>query len=187
MAHGDERPRWRDASSSAAGPAFGRRRPSPRWITLETGEQLELAEPSARLRAKVIDLMILVAVIIVGIVLVVLSAVAAEWGVGVGIVEGVLLSSVMFGLVSLLYDPVLIAVRGQTVGKMAMRIRVVRADNGELPSWGRSFGRWAVPGALIFIPGVGFLPALACYASLIWDASNRGWHDKAAGTVVVKA
>ena len=151
------------------------------------GEQLEFAEPAARLGPKVIDAMILIGVIVVGIIVVLLSVVAGEWGVGIGIVEGVLLSSVMFGLVSFLYDPALIAVRGQTVGKMATRIRVVRADNRELPSWGRSFGRWAAPGALMFIPGVGFLLALICYASLTWDASRRGWHDKAAGTIVVKA
>ena len=166
--------------------AVGWGRPSTGWFTLGTGEDLELAEPGARLRAKVIDAVILVGVIVVGIILVLLSLVAGEWGVGIGIVEGVLLSSVMFGLVSLLYDPVLIAIRGQTIGKMATRIRVVRADNGELPSWGRSFSRWAVPGALIVIPGVGFVLALICYASLTWDASRRGWHDKAAGTIVVK-
>ena len=148
---------------------------------------MELAEPVARLRAKAIDAVIIVGVIVVGIILVLLSLVADEWGVGIGIVEGVLLSSVMFGLVGLLYDPVLIAIRGQTIGKMATRIRVVRADNGELPSWGRSFGRWALPGVLVVIPGAGFVLALICYASLTWDASRRGWHDKAAGTVVVKA
>ena len=81
--------------------AVGRGLPSTRWVTLDTGEELELAEPAARLRAKVIDGMILVGVIIVGIILVLLSAIAGEWGVGIGIVEGVLLSSVMFGLVSL--------------------------------------------------------------------------------------
>ncbi len=167
--------------------AVGWGRPSTGWFILGTGEELELAEPAARLRAKVIDGMILVGVIVMGIILVLLSAAAGEWGVGIGIVEGVLLSSVIFGLVSLLYDPVMIATRGQTIGKMVTRIRVVRADNGELPSWGRSFGRWAVPGALVVIPGVGFVLALICYASLAWDASRRGWHDKAAGTVVVKA
>lgn len=187
MAHGDERRRWHDASSSGVRPVLGWGRPSPGWVTLETGEQLELADPAARLRAKVIDGMILVGVIVVGIILVLLSLVAGEWGVGIGIVEGVMLATMMFGLVSLLYDPVLIAIRGQTVGKMVERIRVVRADNGELPSWGKSFGRWAVPGVLKFIPVVGFFLALICYASLTRDASRRGWHDKAAGTVVVKA
>ena len=158
-----------------------------RWVTLGTGEQVELAEPAARLRAKVIDGLIFVALIVVGVIVVLLALVAGNWGVGIGVVEGIMLATMMFGLVSFLYDPVLIAVRGQTVGKMLTRIRVVRADNGELPTWGRSFGRWALPGALAFIPGVGVLLALICYASLTWDASRRGWHDKAAGTIVVKA
>lgn len=166
---------------------IGEDRSSPRWVTLGTGEQLELAEPGARLRAKIIDLKILVAVV-VGCIIVVLLALAADRSnTGVGVVGGVVLASMILGLVSLLYDPVLVAIRGQTVGKMAMRIRVVCADNGELPGWGRSFGRWAVPGALLFVPGVGVLLALVCFASLTWDPSRRGWHDRLAGTVVVKA
>ena len=54
--------------------AVGWGRPSTGWFTLGTGEDLELAEPGARLRAKVIDAVILVGVIVVGIILVLLSA-----------------------------------------------------------------------------------------------------------------
>ncbi len=167
-----------------SGVGWGRR--CTGWVTLGTGEELELAEPVARLRAKFIDGMILVAVIVMGVFVVLLSAAAGEWGAGIGIVEGVLISSVILALVSVLYDPAMIAIRGQTIGKMVTGIRVVRLDDGELPSWGRSFGRWVLPGVLLAIPGIGFVPVVICWASLTWDPSRRGWHDKVAGTVVVK-
>lgn len=164
---------------------FGRS--SPGWVTLDTGEQLELAEPSARLSAKIIDLLILVAVIVGGVIVVMLALVAEGFGVGIGLVEGVFLSALLIVLASLLYDPLLIAIRGQTIGKKAAGIRVVRADNGELPTLGRSFARWALPGVLLAIPGAGYFLAALCFSSLTRDASRRGWHDKVAGTVVVKA
>ena len=184
MAHGDEHRRRFGADGARA--AFGLGRSSPGWVTLETGEQLELAEPSARLNAKIIDLLILVAVIVGGVIVVLVALVAERSGVGVGLVEGVFLAALLIVLASLLYDPLFIAVRGQTVGKKATGIRVVRADNGELPTLGRSFARWALPGALLAIPGAGYVLASLCFSSLLRDASRRGWHDKVAGTVVVK-
>lgn len=167
-------------------PALGRRGASPGWVTLDTGEQLELAEPSARLNAKIIDLLILVGVIVGGVILVLVTLVAEGLGVGIGLVEGVFLSALLIVLASLLYDPLLIAIRGQTVGKKATGIRVVRADNGGLPTLGASFARWALPGVLLAIPGAGYVLAAFCFSSLLRDASRRGWHDKVAGTVVVK-
>jgi len=167
--------------------ALGWGRSSPGWVTLETGEQLELAEPSARLSAKIIDFLILVAVIVGGVIVVLVALVAEGFGVGIGLVEGVFLAALLIVLASLLYDPLFIAIRGQTVGKKATGIRVVRADNGELPTLGRSFARWALPGVLLAIPGAGYALAALCFSSLLRDASRRGWHDKVAGTVVVKA
>ncbi|MCY3806807.1 MAG: RDD family protein [bacterium] len=187
MAYGDEQPPRHDGPWAGARRAFGRRGASPGWVTLDTGEQLELAEPSARLSAKVIDLLILVAVIVGGVVLVLVTLVAEGLGVGIGLVEGVFLSALLIVLASLLYDPLLIAIRGQTIGKKATGIRVVRADNGELPTLGASFARWALPGVLLAIPGAGYVLVALCFSSLTRDASRRGWHDKVAGTIVVVA
>ena len=187
MAYGDERPPRHDGPWAGARRAFGRRGASSGWVTLETGEQLELAEPSARLSAKIIDLLILVAVIVGGVIIVLVAVVAEGFGVGIGLVEGVFFSALLIVLASLLYDPLFIAVRGQTVGKKAVGIRVVRADNGELPTLGRSFARWALPGVLLAIPGAGYALAALCFSSLTRDVSRRGWHDRLAGTIVVKA
>ena len=94
-----------------------------------------------------------------------------------------------------LYEIAFTAVKGQTPGKMATRIRVVRAEDlfqpewGRPPSWGRSLVRWGLPFVLgipaYFVP-FGNLLAFLCYLSLTWDRDRQGWHDKAASTFVVK-
>ena len=88
-----------------------------------------------------------------------------------------------------LYDIIMVAMRGQTLGKMMARIRVVNAANGTLPGWSRSCLRVAVPfvpivvGAFVWYVG---LLSLLVYASLLWDKRRQGWHDKSSGTVVIK-
>ena len=68
---------------------------------------------------------------------------------------------------------------GQTIGSRALHIRVVKTD-GSLLDYTGSFVRF-----------IGYLISLYCLAiGLIWaafDAQKQGWHDKIAGTYVVKA
>jgi len=69
--------------------------------------------------------------------------------------------------------------RGATPGKMAIGARIVRADDGSHPSVGRFVGRYAAYW-LSFIPlGLGYL-------WIGFDARKQGWHDKLAGTLVVR-
>lgn len=153
-------------------------------VTLGNGEVRELASPGKRLVARIIDVAIIVAVAvflaIAGIVTLGSSAddsaVALFAGLG-----GV----VFFFLLFLVYEPTFIALKGQTLGKMAMRIMVVRADDGEVPGWGKSIGRWILPGLLSVIPVVGGLLVLIVYLSLLWDDRRQGWHDKMGTTVVI--
>lgn len=67
---------------------------------------------------------------------------------------------------------------GQTPGKMLCRLKVVRV-NGEPLGYGRAFLRWAgyLPSSLVFC--LGFLWAA-------FDRHKQAWHDKIAGTYVVK-
>ena len=100
---------------------------------------------------------------------------------------GVLFVTVLaFAAVGVLYEVIMIALKGQTIGKMATSIKVVRADNGLLPGWGKAIGRWIIPMVLVIIPFVGWLLSLLVYISLLWDRARQGWHDKAAGTLVIK-
>jgi uncharacterized RDD family membrane protein YckC len=69
---------------------------------------------------------------------------------------------------------------GQTIGKMALGLRVVSAAHGDRLDPGRAAIRTLVWGMLALPAGLGF-------ASVLLDREGRGWHDHAAGTRVVRA
>ena len=103
--------------------------------------------------------------------------------------------------------------RGQTFGKRGVGVQVVRCDkqgaptgNIQPPDLRQSVERWAIPhgiGTLVAIVsllvatprigGYGLLVGAGAaaaawavvYASSLFDKNGRGWHDKAAGTIVV--
>ncbi len=66
-----------------------------------------------------------------------------------------------------------------TPGKMVISAKIVDAETGEKPSVGQCIGRYVayIPSILFF--GVGFLWVAV-------DKKKQGWHDKLAGTVVVR-
>jgi uncharacterized RDD family membrane protein YckC len=69
---------------------------------------------------------------------------------------------------------------GQTIGKMALGIRVVPASLGSTLDLGRSLIRTGVWSLLVAPAGLGLLTAL-------WSDERRGLHDRCAGTKVVRA
>ncbi|MFC1711107.1 RDD family protein [Patescibacteria group bacterium] len=67
---------------------------------------------------------------------------------------------------------------GQTVGKKAMGIKVVRVDGKPL-DYPEAITRY-----LMYI--VSAIPFFLGYFWVIWDEKKQGWHDKVAKTFVVK-
>ena len=162
---------------------------SIRWATFGTGDRVELASPGDRLAARVIDSTILG---VVGVLFLIFGV-----GLALGIADGdtatdeeagvlvlaLVVLVLLAGVIFYVYEVTLIATKGQTLGKMATRIKVVGAHNGLVPGWGRSMGRSIIRALAGFVP---FL-SLVVDLSLLWDENRQGWHDKAAGTLVVKA
>ncbi len=76
--------------------------------------------------------------------------------------------------------------RNQSLGKMALGLRIVRAD-GQRPSFARIFGaRLLAFGALGHIPVVG--PFIGLFDALfIFGSGRRCLHDRVADTIVVTA
>lgn len=70
--------------------------------------------------------------------------------------------------------------RQATPGKIAIGARIVDARTGQPPSTGQLVGRY-----------LGYyLSTIVLFLGFIWvafDARKQGWHDKLAGTVVVRA
>jgi uncharacterized RDD family membrane protein YckC len=69
--------------------------------------------------------------------------------------------------------------RAATPGKMALKLKIVNAADFAPLSTGQAVGRYFayIPAALVFCLG------------LLWvafDARKQGWHDKLAGTVVIR-
>ncbi|MCY4069196.1 MAG: RDD family protein [Acidimicrobiaceae bacterium] len=128
--------------------------------TLDTGETLQLANLGRRLLAKLIDFVIIV--------------------IALGFIGNALIAL----LVLPAYEIVFTKIKGQTPGKMILRIKVVRADSGYLPDWGPAAARGAIPAVGLFLA---FVPGLLVYASPLWNKRKQGWHDMAAKTLVVKA
>ncbi|MBV9922730.1 MAG: RDD family protein [Pseudonocardia sp.] len=92
----------------------------------------------------------------------------------------------LLALVAVAYEVPLLAWRGQTLGKLALGIKVARLDNGRPPLWHQAAMRIGLPGVLMSIPHpLGIVAASAVYFSSGWNTMGRGVHDKAAGTVVV--
>jgi uncharacterized RDD family membrane protein YckC len=90
-------------------------------------------------------------------------------------------------VVAAVYEVALIHLRGQTIGKQVLHIKVERITDGRLPDWSASMARYLVPvvPALIPIPFLFLLSPLA-FLSAVWNPRRQGWHDRAAGTVVVR-
>jgi uncharacterized RDD family membrane protein YckC len=89
-------------------------------------------------------------------------------------------------LLAALYEIGLVALYGQTLGKRLLRIQVVDVGTGRPPDLGGATIRYLVPAVPSLVPGVGGVIGLLVYASALWSPARQGWHDRAAGTVVVR-
>ena len=88
-------------------------------------------------------------------------------------------------VIGLVYEIGLIAVRGATLGKQILGVKVVREADGQVPGWGPSVLRWLIPVVGSFACGIG---QILVYLSPFFDSTghNQGWHDKVAKTVVIR-
>ncbi|MGW7488042.1 RDD family protein [Streptomyces sp. NPDC054786] len=89
-------------------------------------------------------------------------------------------------LAYLIYEGLMLSSRGQTLGKMAMKIRVAMLSNGSTPTNQAGWTRAAVYTLPEIIPCCGFIFWLVNVLWCTWDKPyHQCLHDKAAKTVVV--
>lgn len=158
---------------------------APERIVIPDRGTAEPADVMIRFWARVVD----------GVLLVVLSMAAA--GIAAAVtgagMQGAAWQIILMLAVLFAYEPVMTAWRGGTPGKLFVGLRVVDLRTGEWPRVGRSLLRYAVFAALSlsYLPGNWSLLGLATMAVLAMvigrHRHRRGWHDQAAGTVVVLA
>jgi uncharacterized RDD family membrane protein YckC len=150
-------------------------------VSTNAATDRELASWGRRLAAVALDGMILAAAVLFAVTLAGVSP--AE--LNDLLVEGdtaVLLA--LFVLPEAIYETVMIGSRNQTLGKMAVGIKVVDAEDRAPIGYARAFRRWlttAALWALFTIPGI---------VDHLWplrDRRNQTFHDKFARSVVVRA
>ncbi len=160
----------------------------------------ELASPWIRLVAWLIDVLIYFAITMVAVMIGVAIAglglsdlvnFGDDFFLALAFVIGI---TVLAFLVVFIVQMVLLATRGQTIGKIIMKIRIVDAQTGEHPGWARliflrTIVNWLISGVLNAIPvvGQGLGGLYFIIDSLfIFRADHRTIHDLIAGTRVDK-
>lgn len=141
----------------------------------DKNEPLVLADAGQRFLAYIIDS------VLTGIVSNVISGVLSFFYLGETNDDSYIYTMLLLSLLlTLSYHALLpVAWDGQTVGKRALNIRIVRLNGEPITLWSmvlrNVFGYW-LSGLVMWL---GFL-------WILFDEQKQGWHDKIAGTVVVK-
>jgi len=152
------------------------------------------ADLGPRFLARLIDgilLGVVFMVLIVPIVVVAIFSGSAGFGgvLGGGLGLGNLVGAIIFAAAVVGYFAMLESSRGQTIGKMIMKLKTVGPD-GENPSFEMAAKRnaWYALGIIPILGGIAQLAAVIYIAITISQSdTNTGWHDTfAGGTRVIK-
>jgi uncharacterized RDD family membrane protein YckC len=145
----------------------------------QTGQ--ELAGRGTRLLAIIVDVIVQMGLLFVLNLVLPWKVFATDPSLGLMVANGVL-----GGVLFLAVQGWLLVKRGQTVGKIALNVRIVRKD-GSAVGAGRLLGlRYGVGFVLGVIPVIGMIYALVdCL--LIFRGSRQCLHDQIADTIVVRA
>ena len=91
----------------------------------------------------------------------------------------------LFTLLGIVYEPLMIAHWGATLGKKAMGIKVLALDTGQVPGGAKAILRAVSMSGPLMVPIVGwlwwFFDSLFC----VFDNNRQCMHDKGANTIVV--
>jgi uncharacterized RDD family membrane protein YckC len=151
--------------------------------------EVEVGTYGARFGARLLDMIFAYIVVIVLNIIIfgaAFGAGAAEDQSG-GLAMGTVFASlIVSALTFILYDVIFVSTMGTTPGKMILGMRLVNSRTGQKPSFGPALVRWGFPIGLGYITcGLGYILIVI---SPFFDNTGqlRGWHDKAANTLVIK-
>jgi uncharacterized RDD family membrane protein YckC len=96
-----------------------------------------------------------------------------------GLVIGGIIGNLLSFVLGVSYAVYFWSSTGQTPGKQMMKLKVVKADGGAILTPGEAFVRYI--GTIISA-----IPLLLGYFWVLWDPKREAWHDKIAGTKVIK-
>jgi uncharacterized RDD family membrane protein YckC len=149
----------------------------------------DLAEWWRRAAALLVD-----GAIVGALTLLILALVGAGWFAGGPlsaweVIGGLLLATVLFAALALLYAPLVMArTDGQTLGKLVTGCRVVRTDGRRVDFWYAALREVAVKGLLLGVAGA-LTGGVAYVVDGAWpfvDGQNRTLHDHLVDSLVVR-
>ena len=164
--------------------------PQPAAVAARTAGRPVLSGWWRRVAAQVIDAVIITAG--AAVLLAVLAAAGlsadSDGGVAAAIVAS-LLAIVAYTIVAFLYAPYLMArTDGKTIGRMAVGIRVIRADGGRM-TFGFAMLREVLVKSLLVGVVASATFGLAWLLDVLWplwDEENRALHDMVVNTRVIR-
>lgn len=146
--------------------------------------QAQYASFISRFLAVLIDGFIIVIIsVIISIPFVILNiALTIQFKEGAALISIMITSIQQFVniVIGVAYSVYFIGKRGQTPGKMILKLKVVNIGTPNPPGFIRAFLR-----EIIGKPISAFFFLLGFFWA-IWDSKKQTWHDKIAGTVVIK-
>ncbi len=153
--------------------------------------QTVLAQPGKRILGRILDWLIMMAVLLPFYFLLIgaSSTTASSDGAPSGLFFGGFFAFMLVATVGqVMYEVAFVAVKGQTPGKMLMKVKVVRDADGQIPGWGPAFLRWA-PNLVSLVPCVGSFLSLGLFiwslVNLFSNPKRQTPFDLAAKTVVI--
>ncbi len=145
-----------------------------------TVDEQQLASWGRRLAALLVDVIVLVVAISVALVAAGMPADELRDRVENG---ETLLVIVLFLIPEAIYYTWMVGSRSQTVGKMALGIKIVDAESRAPIGYLRAFRRWLSTAAM---RALFWIPAIVDHLWPLRDRRNQALHDKFARSVVVR-
>ena len=172
-------------------------------MDLGDGGRVRVASFGDRIISRTLDPVLWVLFALAVLTITVIEGVAREFGGGYDEDEAMKLAigvSVGLFVTICMYEVFATQAWGRTLGKRLSHLRVIRFDNGLVPDPGQAVARGSVlcasgligsvAAAIVGVPLPmlgGIALSLLMLMSSLLDKNGRGWHDKAAGTIVVVA
>ena len=143
-----------------------------------------------RVGAQLIDGAIILAGALVVLAILAAMGVSADTeGGAVATIVAALFGLFAIAIVALLYAPVLMSrTNGQTLGRMALGIRVIRADGGPMTFWFALLREVLVKTLLVGVVSSATFGLASLLDALwpLWDEENRALHDLVVNTRVIR-
>jgi uncharacterized RDD family membrane protein YckC len=173
--------------TTPAPPGAGGPQPS---VPAEAGGRPVLSGWWRRVGAQLIDgtIIFVGALIILGILGALGLSVDSNGG-AVALIVAALIAVFAITVVAFLYAPILMSrTNGQTLGRMALGIRVIRADGGPMTFWFAMLREVVVKALLVGVISSATFGLASVLDALwpLWDEENRALHDLVVNTRVIR-